>query len=166
MATVTANQKYKYDQTYHGHTLDQWIQLVHKNNAEVNKWKYFPLKKGAFGYDNLAISLVYLFLKGGDFLQKDCEHVNQLADLVHKGWIENYTYWRDNQPWLTNNNYFKPAQALGDDRRNLCASTEFADLPEEEKVKDVDIATYVCKNLGFIPSSSMMGKIAKGCLLD
>ena len=146
MASVTANQKYKYNQVFHGHSLDSWIQIVHKNNAEVNKWKYFPLKQGAFGYDNLAISLAYMFTQGDSFLVND-NQTDNLANLIHKGWTENYLYWRDNKPWLTNTNYFKPAQALGDDRRNLCANTNYCDLPEDEKVKDRDIAQFVCNYL-------------------
>ena len=147
MATETANQKYQYNQTFYGRTLDDWVQLVHKNNATVNNWKYFPLKKGAFGYDNLVISLSYLFTKSGNVLQSQSINNDFLADLVHRGWIENYLYWRDNKPWNSNSNYFKPAQPLGDDRRNLCAKTEYAQLPDEEKVKDKDIANFICKNL-------------------
>jgi hypothetical protein len=36
-----------------------------------------------------------------------------------------------------------PTQTLGDARRNLCAETDFALLPEEEKMKNVTIASFI-----------------------
>lgn len=107
MASQTANSKYQYDTIYHGQSLDHWIQSAHKKNCSVNGWKYMPLKRGAFGYDNIAISLVYLF----DYITKFGKHdTEMMADAIHRGWCENYIYWRDNKPHKQfPNHYFAPA---------------------------------------------------------
>src|SRR5438874_7188138 len=117
MATITANGKYKYDQIFMGTTLDEWIQLVHKDNAQVNHWKYNPLKKGSFGYDNLALSIGDVLTDYPEmktYSKDETDIIEVLAEKIHIGWTENYLYWRDHQPWLKNKNYTKPAQTLGD----------------------------------------------------
>jgi hypothetical protein len=149
MATETANKQYKYSVKYHNKTLDQWIQIVHKKNAIINKWKVTPLKPGAFGYDNLALSIATVFDNIPDIKEYNKEKsdiIETMADLIHKGWIINYLYWRDNKPWQSKE-YTKPAQPLGDERRNKCASLDFTKLPEEEKLKDINIANFLYEEL-------------------
>ena len=47
----------------------------------------------------------------------------------------------EDKPWT--DGYRKPNVALGDKRRNQCAATKYADLPEDEKEKDRTIARYI-----------------------
>ena len=125
----TANQKYKYSQEYFGKTLDSWVQDVHLQVSKINNWTYRPLNKGAFGYDNFAVSIAYLF----ESLNSEEKKEDEMANIIHQGWIINYVYWRDNQPWTKG--YFKPASPLNDERRNKCALTKFSDLPQKKKIK-------------------------------
>jgi hypothetical protein len=129
MATQTANGRYQYAQ------LDDVIQSVHKIQCIENNWTVSPLPKGTFGYDNMAMCCAWV-------LSAHEDDVEYLSDLVHRAWIENYIYWRDHQPWLLPNSpYIKPFNPLGDDRRELCARTPYADLHELEKTKDRQIVT-------------------------
>jgi hypothetical protein len=109
--------------------------------SEASGWKYFPLSKGSFGYDNIAVSLGFV----------DCKVPltrELIAEMVHNGWVCNYTFWRDNKPFEDpSGNYKKPYTPLGDERRNACASTPFAQLPQDEKDKDLIIADFVLKCL-------------------
>ena len=139
MATCTANKKYNYDDIFHNKTLDYWIQECHKYNCEISGWKYNPLKKGAYGYDNLAIVL------GNIFTHKD----ENLCENIHSSWIENYIYWRDNEPYINNKNYIKPYSPLNDTRRNMLVNLKFAELDEEEKKKDEIIRDFIKNNFNF-----------------
>jgi hypothetical protein len=141
--TKTANLEFNYSDVYHGKTLDEWVQLVHKYASTKLKWKYFPLKKGAFGYDNFIMSLGYLFTKSS---LKEYDDIELMAHFIHDGWAVNYIYWRDNEPWLSDDGYISPGKKLDDDRRNLCAKMNFVTLPEDEKEKDRIIAEFVVKN--------------------
>lgn len=137
----SANNIVDYNGLYFDKTISDWIDFVHRKMSAHYKWKYFPLKQGAFGYDNLACSIYYVF--------NNCSRessVNEIASQVHDGWVINYMYWKNNEPWKTNNFYKKPSQVLGDDRRNMCAKTKFNDLPDDEKEKDVFIAE-ILKNI-------------------
>jgi hypothetical protein len=136
---TSANGKYGYDDEFFGVEINEYVDNIHKKMSEHYKWKYSPLKKYSFGYDNLINSigkaLDYSFNKNGQVT------IDELADMVHKGWIDNYTFWRDEKPYMTSMSlYIKPYNALGDERRDKCASTEYKDLPEEEKEKDLLIA--------------------------
>ena len=150
-ATTSANGKYTYDKKYFGKTLDVWINTAHKFNCESNKWKYMPLKKGAFGYDNLCVSLVKVFKYIKAKQDKDEDYifdVDSLANRIHRGWIENYLYWRDNTPWKNKEfTYYKPAKAINDTRRNECADTDYNDLPQDEKDKDIIFANFIINSL-------------------
>ena len=108
MATNTANGKYSYEDTFNEITLGEWVNLNHKENCKLNNWSYTPLRPGAFGFDNIACSLIWFFN-----VYDNTDDSHSLAEAVHNGWIENYLYWRDNKPWMTNPNYFKPAKAIG-----------------------------------------------------
>ncbi len=67
----------------------------------------------------------------------------RVAELVHNGWVTNYVYWRDRKPGKPL--YIAPAKPLGDIRRNLCASTAFKNLPNDEQEKDLVIARFILK---------------------
>ncbi len=131
IATVTANGKYNYNEQFGDKTLTEWADICHKELSRVSKWKYIPLKAGSFGFDNMIISIGYLF---ENFEKNELEH---LAELIHKGWTINYIYWRDNKPKAP---YLSPAKPLGDKRRNDCAIIPYKNLPEDEKEKDRVIA--------------------------
>ena len=159
--SISANKKYSYKDIHYNHTLDEWVNIAHFYLSEKSGWKFYPLKPGAFGYDNLVVSLVYLFnnlakepLRDGKKSVYD-EDLESMASAVHEGWIENYKFWRDNSPFLTNNFYKKPASALGDERRENCAKTVYYDLPEDEKEKDRSIVFAVLdqlqKDKAFLP---------------
>ena len=136
----TANGQYNYTEVYGDKELAKWADICHRELSKASKWKYIPLKQGSFGFDNMIVSIGYLF---ENFMENDIEH---LAELIHKGWAINYIYWRDNKPKLP---YISPAKVLGDSRRNECAITNYKDLPEDEKEKDRIIAKTLMKYCDF-----------------
>ncbi len=135
VATISANQVVLYNKIYYNRTLEEWVEIVNKYNSSVNNWNYYKLSSGTFGFDNIVLSLYHLFENSKENELKE-ENMEHLAHLIHEGWIINYTYWRDNEPWLKNQEYTKPYNPLGDKRRNNCASTKYINLSEEEKEKD------------------------------
>jgi hypothetical protein len=164
-AIQTANGKYAFDRTFYGRTLDQWVQAAHKDNSEKCGWTYSPLKKGGYGYDNMAICC-------GDLLKQTpyffaITSIVGMCNMVHESWTENYVYWRDHQPWeavdtsqcsvvgaagaqpmvefkpLPPPLYFKPYKPFGDEDRESCAHTPFDQLPAEQQRKDEIIATFI-----------------------
>lgn len=148
-AFQTANKQYNYDDIIFNKKISEWIQDAHKYNCKINNWKYMPLKKGAFGFDNLVVSLMKVFdniLKNKEIINNDIE----ICKLIHIGWQENYLFWRDNNPHyinFSNQKYIKPSKTLGDERRNKCAITEYENLPEDEKNKDIVFAKYIKQNI-------------------
>jgi hypothetical protein len=143
-AIQTANKMFNYEQEIHGFTIDNWVKNAHKYNCNIHKWSYNPLKKGSFGYDNLAVSIGYT-LQNFIFSNKSNDKIiDILAELIHRGWCINYIYWRDNEPELDKTfKYISPYNKLGDMRRNNCAITDFNDLDKEEKDKDYIIAKFL-----------------------
>lgn len=142
----TANGKYSYSKTVFNKTLSEWVQNAHRYNCKVNGWRFTPLKEGAFGFDNIVMSLMKAFVQ----IKKDPGNLKKrrkLARLIHKGWCENYIFWRDNKPFLNNNKYIAPAKKLGDKRRDECAKTQFKDLSDEEKEKDLIFADFIINSL-------------------
>lgn len=129
-------------QIYFNKTLDEHIQDIHEKMSLHYKWKYYPLKIGSFGYDNLLYSCYIVFTS-----YKENDDKDKIADYIHKGWIKNYIFWRDNWPWLNYSIYKKPYTELGDERRNKCSVIEYIDLPEDEKEKDLFIAEHLYKIL-------------------
>ena len=102
-------------------------------------------KKGAFGYDNLAVSIGYTL---SHILTAPHDTIDVVSDLIHQGWCINYIYWRDHQPWLNPTyKYIQPYAPLGDERRNTCAQTVFQDLDQEEKDKDIVLARFILGEL-------------------
>lgn len=137
----TANGMFKYDQKFIDIPLDSWVQEAHEYNCEQNNWKYYPLKRGSFGYDNLAVSIGYV-LTYYDTVGWILPTIDKMASLVHEGWCKNYIYWRDNQPYI-NTKYIQPYNKLDDERRNICSNTSFEMLDNEEKEKDYIIANFI-----------------------
>lgn len=135
---TTANKQYKYDTVYHEKSISLWVEDVHKYMSSKSRWKYFPLAPGLFGFDNQVLSIAYTFDN-----YKPGMDLDEVSNLVHEAWIINYKFWRDNEPWKKNKFYIKPSKKLGDERRNLCASLKYKDLPEDEQEKDGFIAEYL-----------------------
>jgi len=134
----TANKYYKYDTEFYGEPLKDLVQKLHEYNCKENGWFFRKLNIGCYGFDNLAICIGHTF----DSINSD-SLVGEIADILHKSWIINYVYWRDNQPWLNDIvNYIKPFKPINDERRNICAITEYKDLPEDEKQKDLILASW------------------------
>lgn len=129
--TVTADGEIKYD------AYDTKVQTLHRGNCDAYNWEYTPLKPGAFGYDNLVRTIyeVERFLKE----KKDAD-VLEVASVIHDAWTKNYVYWRDNIDNILSKGYRKPFKPIGDAQRNKCATTKFADLDEEERLKDIVLA--------------------------
>lgn len=135
-----------YNDLYNNKTMDQWIQETHAYNSIQNKWKVFPLKQGSYGYDNLCICIHDVF----EYLSENSEYeyeIDIIADIIHEAWIKNYHYWRNNEPWKKNKKYIKPAKPLNDKHRNQCAKTKYQNLPDDEKEKDIIIATFIMDSL-------------------
>ena len=147
MANQTASRLYSYDEHSFDRTIDTWVQALHRENCKVNGWSCTPLKRGAFGYDNLVYSICKVSEAHSDGV--DITDVETVSDLIHEGWVANYTYWRDNKPWLSAEGYTKPSQSLGDERREECARMKYVDLPSEEKVKDRILAKFIISDMFF-----------------
>ena len=147
MATKTAYKDQEYSMNIgfsSDKILSNIVQDLHKYNSKENKWFYSSLKEGAFGFDNLAISIIYTLekVKTQEKLKKIS--IEKISDYVHRAWIKNYIYWRDNEPWI-NGKYIKPAKPLNDKNRNKLAETDYEELPDDEKEKDRIIARFIKK---------------------
>lgn len=146
VTTVSANQVVLYNKVYYNYTLEKWVEIIHKYNSLIHHWKYYKLAGGEYGFDNILLSLYLLFENSKEDELKE-DNMDHLSHLIHEGWIINYIYWRDNEPWLINKDYIKPSTPLGDKRRNECASTKYCNLSEEEKEKDRIIVKCVLQNI-------------------
>lgn len=133
------NSDVGYDTLY---KLKDVVQELHTYNSKQNGWKVFPLKEGAFGFDNLVVCIMYILNKIKTSEKLNNKDIEKLADYVHRAWIKNYVYWRDNEPWKSDD-YTKSAKPLNDENRNKLAETDYDDLPEEEKEKDRIIARFI-----------------------
>jgi hypothetical protein len=146
--TKTAYKSFVYNEDVGFDTkykLDKKIQELHKYNSERNRWEYFPLKRGSFGYDNLAVSIVYILNKIKSKENLENKSIEKIADYVHRAWSKNYVYWRDNEPW-SDGSYIKSAKKLDDKNRNFLAETKYEDLHENEKEKNRIIARFIKDN--------------------
>jgi len=131
--TKTAYKSFVYNEDVGFDTkykLDKKIQELHKYNSERNRWEYFPLKRGSFGYDNLAVSIVYILNKIKSKENLENKSIEKIADYVHRAWSKNY----------------KSAKKLDDKNRNFLAETKYEDLHENEKEKNRIIARFIKDN--------------------
>jgi hypothetical protein len=147
-AVRTANGMYHYDDISYGLSLHEWVQRLHEYNCNSNGWNFVPLKRGAFGYDNLAMSVGAALLEESDegvVYSPTCPmEISDIAAAIHDGWCQNYEFWRDNAPWENLHYlYIKPYAPLGDERRNVCAGLSYSDLPEDERAKDDVLARAI-----------------------
>ncbi len=142
--TCTANKRYQYSEIINEKTLEEWVQLAHLINCKHFGWSQNALNVGCYGFDLLAVVIGYVH----EHPSEASGGIEAVADLVHQGWVENYTYWRDFKPYLAKHGlgYIKSAKPIGDANRNTLAETEYVDLPEEEKVKDRVIAQFIIDN--------------------
>jgi hypothetical protein len=150
-AFCTADSSIMYGTEIKGKSLDEWVQLCHKYNCDKNGWKFNPLKKGAYGYDNLCYSIFYAAFDV--IVMGKSVSLHMCSTRIHAAWVKNYVYWRDNHPEeRTDVKYYAPYNKLGDDRRNNLVKLSFDELPKEEQDKDTIIAEF-CLNhiLGDIP---------------
>ncbi len=146
VATISANNSVIYSKVYYDYSLEEWVEIVHKYNSLKHNWNYIKLEAGTFGFDNIVISLYYLFENSNyDDLRES--NIEKLSNLIHEGLIINYIYWRDNRPWEKSEDYIKPYSPLGDERRNYCAETKYNELNEEEKEKDRIIVKCILENI-------------------
>lgn len=134
----TANSLFSCDQIYLGQNLDDHVNNVHQIMSKKCNWGNKKLLIGMFGYDNIAMSIGYVFRYCPDML-----NINTIAAYAHKGWADNYIYWRDNQPWLSSRIFKKPHNALNDDRRNKLVLTKFNDLTGDDRETNIIIANYI-----------------------
>ena len=144
----TANTKFNFDKEFCinqiTYRLDDLIFMTHKELSLKLKWKYFPLKRGTFGYDSIAVSIGHLLL-ASPAIHIDLE---KAAKCVHDGWIVNYKWWTCIKPYiLLPNIYTKPTKSLNDKRRNILANTPYEKLPESEKETNKIIAKYLLEIL-------------------
>jgi len=130
-ATCTANGMYSYTAVMHGRALHDWVEIAHRFVARESQWQYMPLVPGAFGFDNFVMSIARLF----EQIDRDVHStMAECASAVHRGWAENYVWWRDYPP--ESPPYRAPANPLGDERRNELATTPYGSLPDDEQRKD------------------------------
>jgi hypothetical protein len=125
--TCTVDGAFDLDATIRGRTLHEWVQLLHRANCNAQGWDASPLKRGCFGYHNLAMSAVHV-------LHASRRDLNSASEAVHDGWRENYRWWCTDDVAHRPGFYapYKPVKQLRRDA--LCVP--FAELPEEEKDKD------------------------------
>lgn len=134
----TANREFSCTDLFMNKSLDEHVNNVHKLITKNCAWSNKSLLIGMFGYDNLAMSVGYVFRNCPNMLNRDL-----VAAYAHKGWAENYIYWRDNKPWVSSKIFKKPHNPLNDSRRNKLAVTKFSDLTGEDRETNIVIANYI-----------------------
>jgi hypothetical protein len=139
----TADGRYWFSDIYYGKKLEVHVDDLHKYNSDANGWGRYELIPGLFGFDCLAHACARTF-KYIDTWELDNDGIPEiefLAGMVHDAWVDVYVFWRGNKPWETSDVYKRPKNKLGDERRDgLCVP--YAELPPQEKAKDVIIAEY------------------------
>lgn len=138
----TATSSFNYDDQFYSYSLDRLVFLTHKELSQKLKWKYFPLKKGTFGYDSITESI------GRLLSEKNIRTIEQGAVIVHEAWTLNYKWWKDFKPCiLLDSIYSKPTKPLGDKRRNNLASKSYYEIPEKEKETNIIISKFILVDL-------------------
>lgn len=138
MATECFNKMCRYDVVIFGKKIIDIANGAHHALSIASGWDYKPLQPGSFGIDNMVCSC-YEALKvlkngNGNII------IETVADAVHRGWVINYLFWRDNEVVAP---YKKPYNKLGDERRDQCAQLAYKDLNDDEKHKDIIIAQFL-----------------------
>lgn len=126
--SLTANGRFRYSNLYFGKSLDAWIKM------------YSACKPGTYDYDSWAVSLAYLFRELTSSQSKYGDPTLDAADAVHRGWCENYAYWRDKRPW--GGIYQQPA-TLTDTQRERRCGLSFNSLSAEERARYIAIAKTI-----------------------
>jgi len=119
-----------------GHlTLHQAVDSLHRFILAKNGWEYRPLKIGSWQYDNFAH---FIFSINEWCLQNVAEKKptpKRLSKIVHASWVQNYTYWRDQKPYLTDKRYSLPKKDPFNPERDARVLKVYKDLSEEEQAK-------------------------------
>jgi hypothetical protein len=127
MAIRTATGDFNYTDIFYGESLNDLINLVHKELSHQLHWKSIPLKVGTFGYDSLACSI-------GWILNNPTNDIEKGSEIIHKAWIRNYLFWSIIKPYeLLPKYYLHSSKPLVDKRRKMLAVTAYEKLPEIEK---------------------------------
>ena len=141
-------------------TLREWGAVAHRALADVYGWSPVPPRAVTFGFNNLVSSVAALLTAWDPARDpaRDAKAVEAAASFVHEGWSANYVFWRDHRPWVPlsptvtlasrdDAEFVRPHYPLGDARRDACAASTYADLPEAEKEKDRIVARAVLRAL-------------------
>jgi glycerophosphoryl diester phosphodiesterase len=138
----TATCSFNYDIIFYSYSLDKLVELTHKELSRQLNWKYYPLKKGSFGFDSIAESIGQLLY------QTKIKCIEEGAMFVHNAWAYNYKWWRDIKPWISLDKlYYKPTKSLGDKRRNDLSISPYTTLSEKNKKTNRIIAKYLLVDL-------------------
>jgi len=140
--SITANGLYRYNELYYGQTLCDIAEKTHEHLSNQCGWFYRKLVPGQFGYDNMIVSIGHLLDNYNENLS-----IDEMASLIHIGWIINYKYWRDNEPYIYNDHYKKSAKKLNDNKRNICAESTFNDLGLDDKNQNLIMVDVIKKIL-------------------
>jgi len=123
---ATADGHVKFETELWGLSIAEWTIIVNNKIARAEDWNTRPLVPGDFGYDVLASQIEAIlqnmetaianYNTNGIFLEQSISRKNY-ANVAHNAWVRNYTYWRDNKPWISSfssPSYNAPFQPLGD----------------------------------------------------
>lgn len=146
MPSTTADSQYSYDSIYFGHSLEWWVQSAYRCMCEAYAWEHKPLKRGAFGFDNIAAGIARVLEAIPPLVISE----EAFARTIHQGWAANYIYWRDSNPEKHLEDYRAPFNALGDERRDRLAELSFDDLDNDEREKDLLIARFLLDELAIV----------------
>jgi hypothetical protein len=146
MPATTADSRYSYDHIYFNHSLEWWVQNAYKHMCDSYAWSHRPLRRGAFGFDNLAVGIARALEAIPPLAVSD----EAIARTIHQGWAANYVYWRDSNPEKREDGYRAPYSALGDERRNRLAESSFDVLDSTERDKDLLIARFLLQELAAV----------------
>ena len=134
----TANGEWELDMDFYGKKLGD---LVLGAIKALERFSGKPLKRDSFQMDSLICSIGYALSEW----QTPC--IENIARLVHTGWMTSYHFWELYRPWTTNSD-FDYSPYLDDERVRCCATLPYSNLREIEKDKNRVIAVYLISELG------------------
>lgn len=126
-------------------SINQWIDAIHKEASREFGVKYKSLEIKSYVYENYLYSFLCALSAYSYF--GNSSDIELLSYYIHEGWSYNYLYWRDNKPWLDNNNYLEPERQLGDSVRDTLSLISYNELSEKDKDKDRIIARILYRIL-------------------